>query len=131
MGITRLKRKARRNKQTAAKRQNSMKQLNAKPVIKNVDQEEMKASFGTSAPAEPVVDEVVETPAAVVEEVVEEAPAAEVVEEAPVAEPAEEVAEVEAPVAEATEEAAAEASEEVTAEAEEAPDAEEDTEEDK
>ncbi len=80
MGVTRLKRKARRNKQTAAKRQNSMKQLNSKPVIKNIDKEAILASFG-SAPA------VEEAPAAApeVKEVVAEAPA---VEEAPVAEEA-------------------------------------------
>ena len=45
MGVTRLKRKARRNKQTAAKRQNSMKQLSYQPVIKNVDKEALKESF--------------------------------------------------------------------------------------
>ena len=102
MGITRLKRKARRNKQTAAKRQNSMKQLNSQPVIKNIDQEAIKASFGT-APApvveEPVAEVVEATPEGVVEEVVEESA------EAPVAEATEEVAAEaeteEAPVAEA------------------------------
>ena len=47
MGITRLKRKAKRNKQTAAKRQHSIKQLSSKPVIKNIDKEAIKASFGT------------------------------------------------------------------------------------
>ena len=58
MGVTRLKRKARRNKQTAAKRNNSIKQLSYQPVIKNIDKEALKASFGqTEAPAveEPVV----------------------------------------------------------------------------
>lgn len=48
MGITRLKRKARRNKQTAAKRNNNIKQLTAQPVIKNVDKDELKASFTTA-----------------------------------------------------------------------------------
>ena len=47
MGVTRLKRKAKRNKQTAAKRQHSIKQLSSKPVIKNIDKEAIKASFGT------------------------------------------------------------------------------------
>ncbi|OEJ99984.1 hypothetical protein BFP71_10600 [Roseivirga misakiensis] len=45
MGVTRLKRKARRNKQTAAKRQNNIKQLTATPVIKNIDKEALIASF--------------------------------------------------------------------------------------
>ena len=48
MGVTRLKRKARRNKQTAAKRINTIRQLTAKPVLKNVDKEELKASFTTA-----------------------------------------------------------------------------------
>ena len=47
MGITRLKRKAKRNKQTAAKRQHNIKQQGSKPVIKNIDKEAIKASFGT------------------------------------------------------------------------------------
>ncbi len=82
MGITRLKRKARRNKQTAAKRNNSIKQLSAQPVIKNVDKEELKASFAPAeapkkekakkaAPKEEVVEETVEV---AVEEVKAEAP---------------------------------------------------------
>ena len=50
MGVTRLKRKGRRNKQRAAERQNSIKQLTAKPVLKNVDKEELKASFKTEEP---------------------------------------------------------------------------------
>ena len=49
MGITRLKRKARRNKQTAAKRQSSIKHLQAQPVIKNIDKEAAKAEFVASA----------------------------------------------------------------------------------
>ena len=99
MGITRLKRKARRNKQTAAKRQNSIQQLNRKPVIKNIDKEAIKASFGAATPA------------------VEEAPAPAPVEEvqAPVAEAAE-------PVAEEATEAVAEAQEETSAAVEEAND---------
>jgi len=45
MGITRLKRKARRNKQTASKRNSSIKHLTATPVIKNIDKEALIASF--------------------------------------------------------------------------------------
>ena len=91
MGITRLKRKARRNKQTAAKRQVQMQQLNRQPVIRKIDAEAIKSSFGTA----PVVEET-----------------------APVAETAETVEEkAEEPVAEATEEPAAEADEETKEEA--------------
>ena len=50
MGVTRLKRKARRNKQTSAKRTARIKTLTAKPVLKNVDAEELKASFTTEEP---------------------------------------------------------------------------------
>jgi len=50
MAVTRLKRKARRNRTTARNRKASIQRLNSKPVIKNVDVEEVKASFG-SAPA--------------------------------------------------------------------------------
>ena len=53
MGVTRLKRKARRNKQIAAKRINTIKQLTAKPVLKNVDKEELKASFTATKKVEP------------------------------------------------------------------------------
>lgn len=52
MGVTRLKRKARRNKQRAADRVNKIKQLSAVPVIANVDKEELKASFETTTKAE-------------------------------------------------------------------------------
>ena len=45
MGVTRLKRKDRRNKSKANNRVSRIKQLIAKPVIKNVDVEEIKASF--------------------------------------------------------------------------------------
>ncbi|MDH5366357.1 MAG: hypothetical protein OEW67_05175 [Cyclobacteriaceae bacterium] len=48
MAITRLKRKGRKNKQTAALRRSSIKQLTSKPVIKNVDVEEIKKGFKTS-----------------------------------------------------------------------------------
>lgn len=47
MGVTRLKRKGRRNKQTAKARVARMKSLSFQPVIKNVDAEELKASFVT------------------------------------------------------------------------------------
>jgi len=91
MGITRLKRKARRNKKTAATRQNSIKQLNASPVLKNIDKEAAKAAFTTGskvpkseridiatpenveiAVEETVKTEEVETPEASAEEVVSE-----------------------------------------------------------
>jgi hypothetical protein len=52
MGITRLKRKARRNKKTSATRKNSIKQLSAQPVLKNIDKEAAKAAFGTPASEE-------------------------------------------------------------------------------
>lgn len=82
MGITRLKRKARRNKQTAAKRNTNIKQLTAQPVIKNVDKDELIASFPKAeapkkakakkeAPKADVVEETVEV---AVEEVKAEAP---------------------------------------------------------
>lgn len=45
MGVTRLKRKGRRNKQTAKSRVAKIKSLSFQPVIKNVDAEELKASF--------------------------------------------------------------------------------------
>jgi len=79
MGVTRLKRKARRNKQTAAKRQNSIKHLSFQPVIKNVDQEELKASFEKAeAPAAKKSKKKSEKPAEEKEkEVVAEAPAKE------------------------------------------------------
>lgn len=48
MGVTRLKRKDRRNKSRANNRINKIKQLTAKPVIKNVDVEEIKAGFAKS-----------------------------------------------------------------------------------
>ena len=52
MGITRLKRKARRNKQTASKRNSSIKHLTSTPVIKNIDREALIASFPVAeAPA--------------------------------------------------------------------------------
>ena len=100
MGVTRLKRKARRNKQTAAKRNNSIKQLTAKPVIKNVDKEALKASFALA--------EAPKKSKAKKEKAVEEAPKAEVVEETPAVE--------EAKAEETVEETAAEESKEAKAE---------------
>lgn len=52
MGITRLKRKARRNKKTSATRKNNIKQLSAQPVLKNIDKEAAKAAFETPAKEE-------------------------------------------------------------------------------
>ena len=49
MAITRLKRKDRKNKARANNKQAVIKQLLRTPVIKNVDVEELKAQFGTSA----------------------------------------------------------------------------------
>ncbi|AGA78649.1 hypothetical protein [Echinicola vietnamensis] len=45
MAVTTLKRKARRNRQRQVTRVIKIKQLNAKPVIKNVDVEELKKEF--------------------------------------------------------------------------------------
>jgi hypothetical protein len=45
MGVTTLKRKLRRKRQGQTARVIKIKQLSAKPVIKNVDVEEIKASF--------------------------------------------------------------------------------------
>ncbi|WP_186756373.1 hypothetical protein [Echinicola salinicaeni] len=45
MAVTTLKRKARRNRQRQVTRVIKIKQLNAKPVIKNVDVEELKKDF--------------------------------------------------------------------------------------
>lgn len=92
MGVTRLKRKGRRNKQTAKARVARMKSLSFQPVIKNVDTEELKASFVVEeAPKKKAAkakkkEEKVEEPKveAVAEEVtpeVTEAPKAEVTEE--------------------------------------------------
>jgi hypothetical protein len=45
MGITRLKRKDRRNSNNANARVARIKRLTAKPVIKNIDVEAIKKSF--------------------------------------------------------------------------------------
>ena len=46
--MLRIKRKLRDLRNLSKSRQASIKRLNAKPVIKNVDIEAIKASFGTS-----------------------------------------------------------------------------------
>ncbi|GAB2535304.1 hypothetical protein [Rufibacter soli] len=51
MAVTRLKRKDRKNKARQNNKQRVIKQLLSTPVIKNVDIEELKARFTTSAPA--------------------------------------------------------------------------------
>ena len=45
MAVTRLKRKAKRNKSRAAARQAKIKRLNIKPVIESVDVEAIKEEF--------------------------------------------------------------------------------------
>ncbi|WP_187177129.1 hypothetical protein [Algoriphagus sp. AK58] len=45
MGVTTLKRKLKRKRQGQTERVIKIKQLSAKPVIKNVDIEAIKASF--------------------------------------------------------------------------------------
>lgn len=61
MGVTRLKRKDRKNKARANNKVARIKQLLSTPVIKNVDTDELRAQFGeapknkveeTKAPAE-------------------------------------------------------------------------------
>jgi hypothetical protein len=49
MGVTRLKRKDRRNAAKANKRVADIKRLTAKPVIKNIDVEAIKKSFAEKA----------------------------------------------------------------------------------
>ena len=51
MGVTRLKRKGRKNRNVSASRQFSIKHLTATPVIKNVDLEELKKQFSAPMPA--------------------------------------------------------------------------------
>ena len=48
MAVTRLERKGRKNKLVAKKRTHKIKSLTAKPVIKNIDVEEIKESFKKS-----------------------------------------------------------------------------------
>lgn len=69
MASTRLLRKAKRNKAVSRKRNQSIKRLTTLPVIKKVDVEEIKKSFGAPAEAKPKkaskkeVEEVVENTA--------------------------------------------------------------------
>jgi hypothetical protein len=49
MGVTRLKRKGRRNVSKAKNKVISIQRLSAKPVIKNVDVEQIKAEFSKAA----------------------------------------------------------------------------------
>lgn len=90
MGVTRLKRKGRRNKQRSADRITKIKFLTSTPVLKNVDKEELKASFVTE---EPIKETKVKT--------AKEAPKAEVVES-----PAQEEVEAETPAKEEAKEKA-------------------------
>ncbi len=48
MAVTRLKRKELRNKLVAKRRLNKIQQLNAKPVIKEVDVEAIKKEFAAN-----------------------------------------------------------------------------------
>lgn len=48
MGVTRLKRKGKKNKAKSATRNFSLKHLTKVPVIKNVDIEELKKEFGAA-----------------------------------------------------------------------------------
>lgn len=52
MAVTRLKRKTLRNRMRAGDKNQIIKQLNAKPVIKQVDVEAIKASFREKKAAE-------------------------------------------------------------------------------
>lgn len=49
MGVTRLKRKEKRNRAVANNRVARIKQLTKKPVIQNVDVEAIKAEFAAKA----------------------------------------------------------------------------------
>jgi hypothetical protein len=51
MGVTRLKRKEKRNLAKAVNRTAKIKQLMKRPVIKNVDVEAIKAEFAKNATA--------------------------------------------------------------------------------
>lgn len=58
MGVTTLKRKARRNSARAEVRAQKLKLLNKKPVIKKVDIEELKKAQGGSTVVDKAVKEV-------------------------------------------------------------------------
>ena len=49
MGVTRLKRKEKRNRAIAKAKVSRVKQLMARPVIKNIDIEEIKKTFAAKA----------------------------------------------------------------------------------
>ena len=51
MGVTRLKRKERRNRAVATNKQTVIKQLMKRPKIKNVDVEAIKAEFAKKVEA--------------------------------------------------------------------------------
>lgn len=53
MGVTRLKRKDRRNKARANNKVAKIKQLLLTPVIKNVDMDELRAQFGEASKNKP------------------------------------------------------------------------------
>ena len=91
MAVTRLKRKDRRNKSVAKNKVARIQHLNSKPVIKNVDVEEITASFAAAAKKEkPVAKKKVEAPK---EEVVAETKAPAKKKAAPKAKKTEEVKE--------------------------------------
>ncbi len=53
MAVTRLERKGRRNVSKAKRAKQVIKSLNAKPVIRNVDIEEIKKGFAKSSKKSP------------------------------------------------------------------------------
>ena len=69
MAVTRLERKGRKNKAVAMKRTKTIQRLGAKPVIKKVDVEAIKAEFEAKGKkkAAPKKKKVEEKPAEVVE----------------------------------------------------------------
>lgn len=67
MAVTRLKRKARRNKLTAKKRLQKMAIEGTKPVIKNVDVEELKKEFKATPAKAKKTEKVEAKPKAAVE----------------------------------------------------------------
>jgi hypothetical protein len=90
MAITRLVRKALRNRTVSRKRQDNLKRLTLKPVIKNVDIEQIKEEFANkkaasaskkAASAKEDAKVVKEAAPKAVEQPVVEAPVAEVTEE--------------------------------------------------
>ena len=71
MSVTRLKRKHRKNIARANNKQNIIKNLLRTPVLKNVDLEELKSRFGTSAKVSDAVNTVKAVAAATVKKVKE------------------------------------------------------------